>query len=162
MLAFLFSSTGLTSIAVVAVAGVIGVQTLRLHMVDHEIASMKAAEAAQLSQSAATKETAAQAQIQTVTKTIIQRIPVYVTAKTNAAFPEPVGTLRLYDESIGLPLTTSKPDDSASGLGSGDFASVFVPNNRSCIADQERLAALQAFDTARAPTKKGFSWPWSH
>ena len=46
MLAFLFSSTGLTSIAVVAVAGVIGVQTLRLHMADSELASLKVQDAA--------------------------------------------------------------------------------------------------------------------
>ena len=137
-------------------------------MADHEIASMKAAEAAmeakdaQLSQSAATTETAAQAQIQTVTKTIIQKIPVYINAKANTDFPEPIGLLRLHNDALGLPFTSDKPDDAPSGLGAADIAQVIIPNLRSCIADQERLAALQAFDMARAPTKKGFSWPWSH
>ena len=93
----------------------------------------------------------AQVEIRTVTKTLIERIPVYVPAEADVRFALPVGLVRLHDAAAGgvsLSDPAADPDGAAGFLEPSDTApsrlgAVIVENYGVCHADAARFAALQ-------------------
>jgi hypothetical protein len=103
------------------------------------------------SQAIAVADQRAQDHVRTVTKTLIQKVPVYVTATTDARFPLPWGFVRLHDAAASgddlsaAAASPGRPDDVASDVAASEAAGVIVENYGACRADQTRLAALQAW-----------------
>ncbi|HXQ16901.1 MAG TPA: hypothetical protein VN814_19995 [Caulobacteraceae bacterium] len=103
------------------------------------------------SQTIAVADQAAQDRVRTVTRTLIEKVPVYVSATTDARFPLPVGFVRLHDAAAaGDDLPAVAPgadgaDDAASDVAASAAATVIVGNYGACHADQARLAELQAW-----------------
>lgn len=94
---------------------------------------------------------AAQVEIRTVTKTLIERIPVYVPAEADVRFALPDGLVRLHDAAAGglpLPDPAADPDGAAgflepSAAAPSRLGAVIVENYGVCHADAARFAALQ-------------------
>lgn len=110
------------------------------------------AKAATISTKAETDAIATQAQIQTVTRTLIQKVPIYVTAKDDAACPVPSGAVSVLDAASAG--TTSKLPDApagADGRGPGIALSDVVRHDATVsglyheVAD--RLTKLQGWVT---------------
>jgi hypothetical protein len=103
------------------------------------------------SQAIAVADQRTQDRVRTVTRTLIEKVPVYVTATTDARFPVPWGFVRLHDAAaVGDDLSAAaaspgRPDDAASNVAASEAAGVIVANYGSCRADQARLAELQAW-----------------
>src|ERR1700761_2277052 len=85
--------------------------------------------------------------IQGATKTIIQKVPVYVTAKADAACPIPNGFVRLHDaaaeDSMQLPANASTTDAARSEVTLSDVEETVAGNYGICHANAEQLTALQ-------------------
>jgi len=82
----------------------------------------------------------------------IQReTPRYVTPSTDAAFPLPVGFVRLHDAAAAadLPGPPGPADAQASGVTASDAASVIAGNYGTCHAIRDQLNAL--IDRLRMP-----------
>ena len=100
-----------------------------------------------------------QDQIHTVTKTLIQKVPVYVSATTDTRFAVPWGYVRLHDAAaVGDDLSAAaaspgRPDGAASDVTASEAAGVIVDNYGACRADQARLAALQTWAREMALAK---------
>jgi len=79
--------------------------------------------------------------------TITREIPIYVTPQTDAAFPLPVGFVRVHDAAAqGVPLGGPGPTDAqASGIKASLAASVVADNYTNCLAITAQLTALQDF-----------------
>ncbi|MEJ0065031.1 MAG: hypothetical protein WDM85_06005 [Caulobacteraceae bacterium] len=92
-----------------------------------------------------------QDRVRTVTRTLIEKVPTYVSATTDARYPVPWGFVRLHDAAaVGDDLSAAapsprRPDDGASDVTTSEAAGVIVANYGSCRADQARLAELQAW-----------------
>ena len=103
------------------------------------------------SQAIAVADQRTQDRVRTVTHTLIQKVPVYVSATTDARYPVPWGFVRLHDAAaVGDDLSAAatdpgRPDDAASDVASSEAAGVVVDNYGACRADQARLAELQAW-----------------
>jgi hypothetical protein len=106
---------------------------------------------AAVSQTAAVADQRGQDRIRTVTRTLIQKVPVYVSAQTDADFPLSLGFVRLHDAAVAgddLPAAASgpdRPDDTPSGVAASAAAVTIVTNYGACRADQARLAELQGW-----------------
>jgi hypothetical protein len=91
----------------------------------------------------------AQRKIETVTKTIIQRIPTYVTREADAACPIPLGFVRAFDAAAsgdpaaGDAYRAPEPDAAASGVVLSEIATVSAGNAGACHANAIQLEALQ-------------------
>lgn len=96
--------------------------------------------------------------IQGATKTIIQKVPVYVTAKADAACPIPNGFVRLHDaaaeDSMQLPASSGSVDGQASVVKLSDVASTVAGNYGICHANAEQLTALQEWVKGQAEAAK--------
>jgi hypothetical protein len=96
---------------------------------------------------AAQKEQAAQDRIVLVTKTIVEKVPTYVTPEADARCVIPVGFLRLHDAAAaGLPPVseaTGKPDDAPSGVELHTVTETVVGNYGVANSNAEKLGALQ-------------------
>ena len=103
------------------------------------------------SQAVAVTDQAAQDRVRTVTRTLIEKVPEYVSATTDARYPLPLGFVRLHDAAVaGVDLSAAAPDpdgtdDAPSGVAASAAAAVIVGNYGACHADQARLAELQAW-----------------
>jgi hypothetical protein len=103
------------------------------------------------SQTIAVADQAAPDRVRTVTRTLIQKVPVYVSATTDLRYPLPLGFVRLHDAAVaGDHLSAAAPgsvgpDDAPSGVAASAAAAVIVGNYGACHADQARLAELQAW-----------------
>lgn len=78
--------------------------------------------------------------------TITREVPVYVTAKADAACPIPVGFVRVHDSAAqGLPLDrpAGNPDAPAPGLALSAVAATVVGNYTTCHETAQQLTALQ-------------------
>lgn len=90
-----------------------------------------------------------QTQIQTRTITLLQRIPVYVTAQTDRKFPMPLGFIRVYNAALTGSDLSTVPDparainDTPSGIPASEVAENAVGNYGSCRAEKQKLADLQ-------------------
>jgi hypothetical protein len=92
--------------------------------------------------------------VQGATQTIIQKVPVYVTAKADAACPIPAGFVRVLDSAArgsALPATPSVADDAPSGVALSTVAASVADNyGNVCRANAEQLSALQDWVTEQA------------
>ena len=110
---------------------------------------------AAVSQAAAVRDQSAQDHIRTVTKTLVEKVPVYVSPSIDARYPLPVGFVRLHDAAaIGFDLSAASagsggPDDAPSDVAASGAARVIVLNYGACRADQQRLSDLQAWAKAQ-------------
>ncbi len=95
------------------------------------------------------REGLAQRKIETVTRTIIQRIPASVTPQADVACPVPLGFVRVFDAAssgdpaAGFALRSPEPDDSPSGVVLSEIAAVHAFNSGQCRQNSEQLEALQ-------------------
>lgn len=115
------------------------------------------AQQASVTAQAGQKEQAAQTRIRTVTQTVVKEIPVALPPAVDRAYPLPVGFVRLYDLSIGfaqLSGAPAGPDDAPSTIPISAAAGVIFPNNGECVADRERLTALQDWITGEQAVTK--------
>lgn len=103
------------------------------------------------SQAIAVGDQRAQDKVRTVTRRLIEKVPVYVTPQTDRAFPLPWGFVRVHDAAIrGDDLSAAaesprEPDDAASDVAASRAATVIAANYGDCRADRQRLADLQAW-----------------
>jgi hypothetical protein len=106
---------------------------------------------ADASQTIAVADQRAQDRIRTVTHTLIERVPIYVSPSTDARFALPWGFVRLHDAAaVGDDLSAAaadpgRPDDAASPVTASGAAAVIAANYGDCRADQARLADLQSW-----------------
>ena len=80
--------------------------------------------------------------------TITREVPIYVTAKADAACPVPVGFVRVHDSAAqGLPLgqPPGNPDAPAPGLALSAVAATVAGNSTTCHATAQQLIALQGW-----------------
>jgi hypothetical protein len=142
MLAILTSKLGLAGIAIALVLGIIGVQTLRLAGAKHELAVLKAADAkiaadvkaheataATISQAAQTQVATERVRVQTVTRTLVQKVPVYVPAAADTECVVPVGFVQLHDlAATGVSVPAGGPVEAASGVQLSSVLATVVGN----------------------------------
>ena len=92
--------------------------------------------------------------VREVGATITKEIPVYVTAKADAACPVPVGIVRLHDAAaeghVPEP-AAGDPDAPATGLALSAVADTVAGNYTTCHQTAAQLTALQAWVEAHAP-----------
>lgn len=80
--------------------------------------------------------------------TITREVPIYVTAKADAACPVPVGFVRVHDSAAqGLPLgqPPGNPDAPAPGLALSAVAATVAGNYTTCHETAQQLIALQGW-----------------
>ena len=78
--------------------------------------------------------------------TITREIPVYVTAKADAACPIPAGFVRVHDAAAqGVPIdpSTGDPDAPVPGLALSGIAATVAGNYTACHETAAQLSALQ-------------------
>lgn len=88
---------------------------------------------------------------QTVTQTIIRKVPVYVSQKSDAACIVPLGAIRLFDAaasgtdpSIAAALIApGSPDDAASAIPLSDFVAMLAQNFGTGRDNADQLKALE-------------------
>jgi hypothetical protein len=146
MLAFLISPLGRVCGAVVAVLAILaGVWGLGHHSetvaVQKRDAAAKAdiktheATAATISATAQVSGAQQQERIRTVTRTLIEKVPVYVPASADAQCVVPRGFVQLHDAAAaGLPSPTGGPDQAPSGVELSAVAETVAANYGACRA----------------------------
>lgn len=88
--------------------------------------------------------------------TIVKEVPVYVTAKADAACVVPVGFVRLHDAAVQnepLPAAAGSANDAASGVALSTVASVDAENFGTCHETAAQLTALQDWVASQAAVK---------
>ena len=130
ILAFLTSRTGIIGAICVLVLGIIGVQTLRLAHVKSELAAVREADrkaeasvkaheraAVVVSRTARAANDREQTRIQTVTKTLIKQVKVYVPASADANCVVNSGFVQLYNSAAaGVSPASRGPVEAPSGV----------------------------------------------
>lgn len=110
---------------------------------------------------AALKDAAAQTRIVTLTKTIKERIPVYVTAKSDAACIINHGFVRVFDAAAGgvdpaeLPGTAGEPDDAPAAVTLSGVAALSADNDAAARANAKQLEDLQDWIRAQEAIEPG-------
>lgn len=93
-----------------------------------------------------------QAQVRTITKTLIREIPIYVTDKADARCDVPDGLVRLHDAAAAgvsaAPDPAGRPADAASGVALSAVAGTVVENYGACHAAIEQVKGWQAWWSA--------------
>lgn len=111
----------------------------------------RTADADAATQAAGEASERARAEIRYVTRTVVEKVPVYVTAETDRRYPLPWGFVRLHDAAaLGLdpaavPNPAGQPDDAASSVAASVAAAIVAGNYGQCREDQQRLSDLQAW-----------------
>lgn len=96
-----------------------------------------------------------QARIQTITRTLIQKVPVYVDRQDVADCRVNVGFVRLFNAAAtgvdpgSVPGAASQSNDAASGVGLDTVASVTISDFGAANANAQQLADLQAWVRAQ-------------
>lgn len=135
------------------------VEALQKQILDDQADKIKAiqlAVAKQAAQDAVSEKAAVEAaqklqKIVTVTNTIVKKVPVYVTQKTDAAFPLPCGFVRLHDaaatgvdpDQIALP--TGKSDGDACPVAASVAARIIAENYGQALKWRTQLIGWQGF-----------------
>lgn len=90
-----------------------------------------------------------QQEIRTVTRTIVERVPVYVTLETDQRFAIPVGLGRVHDAAAlgveSVPSPTGQPDGEPSGIAASTLAATLADNYGVCRATRQTLIDLQSW-----------------
>lgn len=79
-------------------------------------------------------------------QTIVKKVPVYVTAKADAACLVPAGFVRVHDaavQGVDLPASAGTTADTPSGVALSAVASTVASNYGICRETAERLTSLQ-------------------
>lgn len=91
------------------------------------------------------------AEIHMTTLNLILRTKEYVSPKIDAAFPLPVGLVRLHDVAASgmsyLPDTSGQPNDTASAVTASTLGAAIASNYGQCRAEAVQLTALQKWVT---------------
>lgn len=96
--------------------------------------------------------------VRTVTRTLVEKVPVYVTVQADARCSVPVGFVRLHDAAASgavpaVPDPAGRPDDAASDVALSAVASTVANNYGACHEDQARLSGLQDWMRRQAALK---------
>jgi hypothetical protein len=97
------------------------------------------------------KNAKAHQQIVTVTNTIIRKVPSYVTAQTDSAFPLPCGFIRLHDAAAGdidpatVPLPAGKSDGDRCDVAASAAAAIIAENYGTALGWQADLKTWGAW-----------------
>lgn len=103
------------------------------------------------SQAIAVGDQRAQDRVRTVTRRLIEKVPVHVTPQIDRAFPLPWGFVRVHDAAVrgddlsAAPESAAEPDDAASDVAPSRAVTVIAGNYGACRADRQRLTDLQAW-----------------
>lgn len=132
ILAAIFARLGLAGSVAVALVLALGVQTLRLHMADGKLASIAAAQklaeadvktheatAATISVQAKADLADQKVKIETRTRTLIQKVPVYVDAKSDAACTIGTGFVSVFNAAARGETELPRPPGGSGGSPSG-------------------------------------------
>lgn len=104
---------------------------------------------------AALTEAQAQQRLALQHATIIQKVPIYVTAKQDSSTCVTYGLVRLHDaaalsvDPASLQLPAGKSDDDCTPLKASALATGIVDNYAAANANAEELTGLQAYEKAR-------------
>jgi|GEM_PF-5312843 len=84
------------------------------------------------------------------TRTLIQKVPVYVTPETDARYPLPRGLVRLYNASgqsgaDAVSLAAEPADAAPAGVSASAFATIAIENNGALNACRAQVLGLQEF-----------------
>lgn len=88
-------------------------------------------------------------EIRTVTRTITEQVPVYVTPEIDRSYPLPLGFVRVLDAAtLGVPPSavsraTGEPDDAPSTVAASTAGTVLAGDLGTCREDAARFVALQ-------------------
>jgi hypothetical protein len=93
-----------------------------------------------------------QARTETQIQTVTEKVPVYVSAKSDAACILPWGFVRLLDAAasgadpdlVRAAIAPGQPDDAASGIALSDFVALLAQNFGAARDNADQLSALQA------------------
>lgn len=101
------------------------------------------------------KSAVRQTEIRWRTRTIIEKVPEYVTLETDTRFAVPYGFVRLHDAATlgsapAVPDASAPPNDAASPVAFSAVTSTVTDNYGACRADQERLTSLQLWIATQA------------
>lgn len=95
------------------------------------------------------RSAARQVEIRTVTKTLIEKVPVYVTVEADRRVDVPVGLVRLHDQAAaglpGLPDTADLVVDAPSGVALSAVAGTIVGNYGVAYEWREEALACRAW-----------------
>jgi hypothetical protein len=95
------------------------------------------------------RQVVVQERIRFQTRTIIEKVPIYVTRETDQRYPLSNGFVLLHDAAAtgadpdALSGAASEPHDAASDVASSQAIGVIAGNYGSCRSDAERLRGLQ-------------------
>lgn len=95
--------------------------------------------------------------VREVGATITKEVPVYVTAKADAACPVPVGFVRVHDAAAQGRVpdpAAGDPDAPAAGLALSAVADTVAGNYTTCHETREQLIALQAWVDRQSPPER--------
>lgn len=94
-------------------------------------------------------------EIRTVTRTITEQVPVYVTPEIDRTYPLPLGFVRVLDAAtLGVPPSAvsrapGEPDDAPSTVPASAVGTVLAGDLGSCREDAAKYAALQEWVRAQ-------------
>ena len=93
---------------------------------------------------------AARDRIQTLTRTLIEKVPVHVTPAADRACVVPLGFVRVHDAAAAGDLSAlsgapGQSDDAPSGLALSAVAGAVVANYGTCNTTAQQLSDLQAW-----------------
>ncbi len=107
------------------------------------------AQAAAITEAVGRQVAEREAEIRYVTRTLIQEIPVHVTAEADRASPVPLGFVRLHDAAAaGAPTVSYGPGESAddaSGVALSAVTGVVADNYGTCLGWREQVIGWQAW-----------------
>lgn len=124
--------------------------------VANALTAKRQAAADQITHDADVANAEAHQKITTVTQTIIRKVPVYVTQKTDAAFPLACGWLRLHDAAAGgsdpatVPLPAGKSDADICPVAASAAASVIAENYALALGWRADAVAWENWYTTQA------------
>jgi hypothetical protein len=112
---------------------------------DAQAQALRRDQIAQASTQIAVQHAERKAEIRWRTRTLTERIPVYVSAETDRRFPLPWGLIRLHDAAIEgvVPPPPSESDGSASDVTASAAAATLVANAGACLENSLELELLQ-------------------
>jgi hypothetical protein len=101
----------------------------------------------------AVQQQATHDRIRTVTKTIIEEVPTYVTAQADAHCTVPLGFIRVHDAAADglppVPLGSGRSADAPSGVAISSVAATVAGNYGLCNGFREQLMGWQAWYTGQ-------------
>jgi hypothetical protein len=102
---------------------------------------------------------ARQAEVRTVTQTLIREVPIYVTAEADARCDVPAGFVRLHDAAAAgvsaAPNPTGRPADAPSDLALSAVAETVTDNYGACLGAFEQVKGWQGWWAAVSAVASG-------